>query len=121
MNQRVDIAERTFDFSVRRVNLCKVLDEKAGVGGILYKQLLRSGTSIGANVEESQSAQSKADFISKLEISLKEAKETRYWLRILIATNIVEENKLLPLLGENEEIIRIIAAIVVKTKQNQSK
>ena len=121
MNQRVDIAERTFNFAVRIVNLCKVLDEKSGVGKVLYNQLLRSGTSIGANVEESQAAQSKADFISKLEIALKEAKEARYWLRILIATNIVEENKLLPLLGENEEITRIIASIIVKTKQNQSK
>jgi four helix bundle protein len=121
MTQRVNIAERTFNFSVRVVNLCKALDEKPGVGRVLYNQLLRSGTSIGANVEESQSAQSKADFTSKLEIALKEAKETKYWLRLLTATNIVEENKLLPLIAENEEIIKIIAAIIIKTKQNHSK
>jgi hypothetical protein len=66
MTQRVDIAERTFNFSVRVVNLCKALDEKPGVVRVLYNQLLRSGTSIGANVEESQSAQSKAYFTSKL-------------------------------------------------------
>ncbi|MDZ8264542.1 four helix bundle protein [Nostoc sp. ChiQUE01b] len=77
--------------------------------------------SIGANVEESQSAQSKADFVSKLQISLKEAKETKYWLRILVTTGIVEDNKLLPLIKENEEIIKVIAAIVVKTKPNNSK
>lgn len=78
MNQQKDITDRTFNFAVRIVNLCKVLDEKPGVRRVLYKQLIRSGTSIGANVEESQSAQSKADFVHKLEISLKEARETRY-------------------------------------------
>jgi len=121
MNQHQHITDRTFNFAVRIVNLCKALDEKPGVGKVLYKQLIRSGTSIGANVEESQSAQSKADFLSKLQIALKEAKETKYWLKILIASNIVEENKLLSLIKENEEIIKVIAAIVVKTKQNQSK
>ncbi len=121
MNQQQHITDRTFNFAVRIVNLCKILDEKPGVGRVLYKQLIRSGTSIGANVEESQSAQSKADFVSKLQISLKEAKETKYWLRILVTTGIFEEHKLLPLITENEEIIKIIAAIVVKTKQNNSK
>jgi four helix bundle protein len=121
MNQHQHITDRTFNFAVRIVNLCKILDEKPGVGRVLYKQLIRSGTSIGANVAESQSAQSKADFLSKLQIALKEAKETKYWLRILITTVIVEEHKLLPLVTENEEIIKIIAPIVVKTKQNESK
>ncbi|WP_026736217.1 four helix bundle protein [Fischerella sp. PCC 9605] len=121
MSQQIDITNRRFNFSVRIVNLCKVLDEKPGVGRVLYKQLIRSGTSIGANVEESQSAQSKADFVHKLEIALKEARETRYWLRILISTQIIESSKLLSLLTESEEIIKIIAAIIVKTKQNNSK
>jgi four helix bundle protein len=121
MSQQIDITNRTFNFAVRRVNLCKVLDEKPGVGRVLYKQLIRSGTSIGANVEESQSAQSKADFVHKLEIALKEARETRYWLRILTTTQIIESSKLLPLLTESEELIKIIAAIIVKTKQNYSK
>ncbi|MBD0390728.1 MAG: four helix bundle protein [Nostoc sp. C3-bin3] len=121
MNQQIDITNRTFNFAVRIVNLCKVLDEKPGVGRVLYKQLIRSGTSIGANVEESQSAQSKADFVHKLEISLKEARETRYWLRIMMTTQIIESSKLSSLLAESEELIKIIAAIVVKTKQNNSK
>ena len=110
---------RTFDFSIRIINLCKVLDESLGVARTLSKQLLRSGTSIGANVEESQSAQSTADFVHKLEIALKEGRETRYWLRLLIATELMSENRLLPLLGEINELIKIIAAIVVKTKQNR--
>ncbi|NJL81472.1 MAG: four helix bundle protein [Richelia sp. RM2_1_2] len=121
MNQQIDITERTFNFAVRIVNLCKTLDEKPGVGRVLYKQLLRSGTSIGANVEESQAAQSKSDFVSKLAIALKESKETKYWIKILIETKIVEQNRLLPILSENEEIIKIIATIIVKTKQNNSK
>ncbi len=113
------ITDRTFDFSIRLINLCKVLDESSGVARTLSKQLLRSGTSIGANVEESQSAQSTADFVHKLEIALKEGRETKYWLRLLIATELIPENRLLPLLGEINELIKIIAAIVVKTKQNR--
>jgi four helix bundle protein len=83
------ITDRTFEFAIRIVKLCKVLDESPGVVQTLSKQLIKSGTSIGANVEESQSAQSTADFINKLEIALKEAKETRYWLRLLIATELI--------------------------------
>ncbi len=113
------ITDRTFEFAVRIVNLCKVLDETSGVSRTISKQLLRSGTSIGANVEESQAAQSTADFVHKLEIALKEGRETRYWLRILIATELIAEERLLPILGETNELIKIIAAIVVKTKQNR--
>ena len=102
---------------MRVVNLCKVLEENPGVGRTLAKQLIRSGTSIGANVEESQAAQSKADFIHKLQIALKEARETRYWLRLLIAVELFPDSRLRPLLNESEEIIKIIAAIVVKTKR----
>ncbi len=107
--------------AVRIVHLCQFLDEQPGVARTLSRQLLRSGTSIGANVEESQSAQSTADFVHKLEISLKEAKETRYWIRLLIASSVVPESRLLPLLGEANELIKILAAIVVKTKQNHQK
>ena len=69
MNEIIPFTDRTFDFAVRIVNLCKVLAEKPGVARTLAKQLIRSETSIGANVEESQAAQSTADFIHKLEIS----------------------------------------------------
>lgn len=83
-----DIRERTFDFVVRIVKLCQYLDEKPGVGQTLGKQLLRSGTFIGANIEEAQAGQSKPDFISKNAIALKEARETLYWLRLLAATKV---------------------------------
>ncbi len=115
MNQ--DITERTFDFAVRIVRLCQSLEEKPGVPRTLAKQLLRSGTSIGANVEEARAGQSKADFINKNAIALKEARETHYWLRLLIATEIVSQNKLNKLLQESEELKRILGAIIVNSKK----
>ncbi|WP_293030805.1 MULTISPECIES: four helix bundle protein [unclassified Moorena] len=84
--RKKDIQERTLNFSVRIVNLCKFLRQNGGTGYDLSKQLIRCGTSIGANVEEAQNAESKRDFIHKMSISLKEARETNYWLKILIAT-----------------------------------
>ena len=82
-NKPYDICDRTFQFALRIINLCTFLNEKPGVARELSKQLIRSGTSIGANLQESQSAQSTADFIHKLEIALKEAKETKYWLSLI--------------------------------------
>ena len=83
-----DIQDRTFAFAVEIVRLCQRLDEKPGAGRTLSKQLLRSATSIGANMEEAQAGQSKADFISKTSIALKEARETLYWLRLLAAAQV---------------------------------
>lgn len=116
-----DICERTFEFSVRIVNLCRFLNETQVTARELSKQLIRSGTSIGANVEESRAAQSTADFIHKLEIALKEARETRYWLRLLIATNLIPENRLLPLLDEINELMNILATMIIKAKENRKK
>jgi four helix bundle protein len=115
------ISERTFEFAVRIVNLCKFLDEANGTFRTISRQLIRSGTSIGANVEESQAAQSKADFIHKLAIALKASKETQYWLKLLLATELVPPARLNNLLNESHEITKIIAAIIIKTKQNQTK
>ena len=96
-----DICERTFEFSVRIVNLCRFLNKQGYEIRDLSRQLIRSGTSIGANVEEAQAGQSTADFISKLKIALKEARETRYWLRLLVATELVREERLIPLIRRN--------------------
>ncbi len=119
MSEPAQITERTFEFAVRVVKLSQVLEEQPSVGRTLSKQLIRSGTSRGTNVEEAQSGQSRADFVSKLPIALKETRETRYWLRLLIATNLMSENRLLPLLQESEELIKILASIIVQTKRNQ--
>jgi four helix bundle protein len=77
---------------------------------------LRSGTSIGANVEEAQAGQSKPDFISKYSIALKEARETVYWLRLLIATEVLPAQRLSELQNEAEELMRIIGSIIVSAK-----
>ena len=111
-----DIQERTLSFSIRIVKLCKFLREKDGIGYELSKQLIRSGTSIGANVEEAQNAESKPDFIHKMSISLKEARETNYWLKILIATEKTLEQRLLLLLNESNELISILHAIIKNSK-----
>lgn len=119
MTEPIPITDRTFEFAVRIINLCKTLDENPGAGRTLSKQLIRSGTLIGANVEEAQSGHSTADFVYKLEIALKETRETRYWLKLLIASEIISESRLLPLLGESNELIKILATIIVKAKQKR--
>jgi four helix bundle protein len=73
---------------------------------------LRSGTSVGANVEEGQAGQSRADFVSKLSIACKEARETHYWLRLLSATKLVPESRLTGLLDEANQLIAILTAII---------
>ena len=80
---------------------------------------MRSGTSIGANVEEAQAGQSKADFIAKMSIARKEARETHYWLRLLRESEIVTEGQLFEIIKDVDEIIRILTAIV-KTSQTRS-
>src|SRR5580765_4542805 len=81
-----DITERTFQFAISVVQLCRKLDQKPGISRSLSRQLLRSGTSIGANMEEAQAGQSRADFLHKCSVALKEARETHYWLRLLRAS-----------------------------------
>jgi len=81
-------------------------------------QLLRSGTSIGANVEEGQAGQSRADFIAKHYIACKEARETNYWLRLLAACNIFPESQLADLTEESNELIAILTTIVKNAKKN---
>ena len=110
------ITERTFAFAVRIVKLCQTVGSTAGVSQPLVRQLIRSGTSVGANVEEAQAAQSRADFIHKMEIALKELRETRYWLRLLVATDLMSEERMKGLIGESEELVKIMSKIVVNTK-----
>lgn len=116
-NPPKDIVVRTFDFAVAIIHLCVKLDARPGVGRILMSQILRAGTSVPANVEEAQAAQSKADFISKMSIALKEARETHLRLRLLVPARVVPENDLNPLIQEADEIRRVIGAIIVSTKR----
>ena len=84
----------------------------------MSKQLLRAGTSIGANLEEARAGQSRADFINKNAIALKEARETLYWLRLLTAADLVSEPRVAELRSEAEELTRILAAIIVSAKSS---
>ncbi|MGF2037243.1 MAG: four helix bundle protein [Nostoc sp. CmiVER01] len=121
MNQQLSIADRTKALAIRIVKACTFLDEKPGVCRILSKQLLRSGTSIGANVKEAQSAQSDKDFLSKLEIALKEERETEYWLEILIESELVDKSKFDSLLQETREIGKILVSSTQKVKEKINK
>ena len=114
-----DIRERTFDFALRIVKLCQLLDSQPGVGRTLGRQLLKSGTSVGANMEEAQAGQSKLDFISKNAIALKEARETIFWLRLLAAAKIMPAGRLAELQTEAQELSKIIGSIVVSAKKRK--
>ena len=113
-----EISERAFEFAVRVVKLCQNFDSRPGVSRTLSNQLLRSGTSVGANLEESKGGQSRADYLTKVSIALKEARETHYWLRLLIATDIVPANQLSSLLDESNQITAILTTIVKKLKSH---
>ncbi len=108
------IESKSFDFAVRTVNLYKYLAfEKQEY--VLSKQLLKSGTSIGANVSEAQKAQTKADFNSKMNVSLKEANETYYWLRLLSKTDYLSQSEFDSIEKDIKEIIAILTSICKKT------
>jgi four helix bundle protein len=117
MTDNQGIQERTLTFAVRIVKLCRFLHEKGGVERILSSQLIRSGTSIGANVREAQSAQSDKDFLHKMEISLKEARETEYWLIVLVESEAIHQEKVKSLKQEIDIIIRILVTITKKIKE----
>lgn len=108
------IESKSFDFAVRIVNLYKHLNfEKKEF--VLSKQLLKSGTSIGANVAEAQKGQTKPDFNTKMNIALKEANESYYWLRLLYQTDYLTEKEFKSLEKDIDEIIAILISICKKT------
>jgi four helix bundle protein len=112
-----EICDRTRAFALRIIKVYQAL-ERNEVGRILGRQMLRSGTSIGANVEEAQAGQSKADFVSKMSIALKEARETRYWLILLREAELLPANRLDAILTETEEIIKVLYSIIRSAKGN---
>ena len=112
----LDIRPRTFRFAVRVVKLCRRL-EQAGASRNLVWQLLGAATSVGANAEEAQAGQSRADFISKNAICLKEARESHYWLRLLHAAEVSDDSELPALEQEALELSRIFGAIITSAKR----
>lgn len=109
------IIDKTFKFSLDIISLYQNLQDEKEY--ILSKQLLRSATSIGANVEEASAAQSKRDFINKMSIASKEARETKYWLKLLDKSNLTQLN-ISPFLKEIEHIINILTKIIITTQTN---
>ena len=114
------ILNKSFDFSVRIINLYRYLMNNSKEY-VLSKQILRSGTSIGANVNEAIEAQSKKDFISKMGIALKETSETIYWLRLLHATKYITKKQFDSICADAYEIKRIISSIILSSKEKGGK
>ena len=111
------LVDKSFQFAIRTVKLYKYLCEDKKEF-ILSKQLLRAGTSIGANINESQDAQSKNDFVSKLSISLKEGRESKYWLELLKETDYLTNKEAERILNDLEEVIKLLVSIIKTTKEN---
>ena len=115
------IVKKTEDFSDRIIKMYKYLQLKQEGNRDILKQVLRSGTSIGANTAESQFAQSDADFLTKLTIALKEANETKFWLKRLYAGDYLTEKEYKSIINDNEEIISILVKITGTLKQRTQK
>jgi four helix bundle protein len=114
------ILDRTFRFAVEIVKLGLELDRSGNVGRVLAAQVLRSGTAVGSQVEEAQAAESKADFVSKMAVGLKESREVHYRLRVLAAAGLGTDGTIDRLTQEADEIRRILAQIIVNTKRGRA-
>lgn len=109
------LVDKSYDFSLGIIALYKKLASKNEY--VLSKQIIRSGTSIGANINEAQSAQSKKDFIHKLSISLKEARETSYWLRLLRDSDFINVTDFKDLFDKYNELLRLLTSVILTTKK----
>ena len=110
MKKENPVLEKSYALALRIVELYKYLTEEKKEF-VLSKQILRSGTSIGANVEEAEGAQSEKDFLSKMSIAYKEARETKYWLRLLNDSGYLEKNPTDSLFHDIEEVLKLIGSI----------
>ena len=119
MTQDNILIDKSIDFAIRMTNCYKYLMEEKNEY-IMSKQMFRNGTSIGANIHEGVQAQSKADFVSKLGIALKEASETSYWLVILNKANYLDEKLYLSLKEDLDSMIRILVASLKTSKKNMA-
>ena len=114
-NKSAKVRDRAYAFSLDIIQLYQNIKKRNEF--VLSKQLLRSGTSIGANIEEASAAQSRKDFVAKMSVASKEARETLYWLRLLRDSNICTEKELAGTIEESKQIIKMLTAIV-KITQN---
>jgi four helix bundle protein len=116
--QPIDIVGRTFTYAVRVIRLVRAMPRDVG-GQVAPRQLARSGTSVGANVEEAQAAQSRADFVRRMNIARAEAKGCLYWLRLAAESEILPRRRLQAILVEADEIIRVWTAIVSSARRSK--
>jgi len=114
------VCEKSFKFAIRVVNLYKMLKNERKEC-VLCKQLLRSGTSIGANVREATNAESNADFIHKLSVAQKECDETCYWLELLYETNYINKSEFNSIHNDALELLKIIRSIILSVKERSKK
>ena len=117
MEDKNVIRRKSFDFAVRVVKLCQFVS-KTHHESVLTRQLLKSGTSIGANIRESNNAESGADFIHKVGIAQKECDETLYWLELMKATGYLTENEFDSVVKDCNELMKIIRSIILTRKAN---
>ena len=120
-SREFDLEERLIDFAVRVIRTAESLP-KSRVGNHIAGQLIRSGTSPAPNYGEAQSAESRSDFIHKMKLCLKELRETRIWLLMIVRANLIKPtSRIEPLLDENDQLISIFVASIKTAKQNQKK
>jgi four helix bundle protein len=115
-----DIQERTFNFGVQVIELVDRIPRTVA-GEVLAKQLIRSGTSVGSNMQEADGAESKKDFIHKVAVAYKEARESRHWLATLQATIMKHDAQVSTLWKESDEIVRILFAILNSARQSPNR
>jgi len=118
-SEEKDLLPRTKMFARRIIRLYCALSKTDTVAQVLGKQVLRSGTSVGANYREANRARSKAEFVSKMGDCLKEADETLYWLELLLEENVVSEKRLQPLASEANELVAILITIIKKARGHE--
>ena len=116
---RSDIRDRAFNFAVRCIDVARFLEKQSGVSRVLANQLLRSATSVGANLEEARAAESRADFLHKMRIAQKEAREANYWLRLIQESYPDHRERFRELTSESSEILKVISKIIVNTLNNR--
>ena len=114
---RNEVLELSFEFAVKIVGFTKIVMKNSRDNFVIANQLLKSGTSIGANVEEANGAQSKKDFTAKMYIAFKEARETNYWLRLIKETGIVQYNEIDELIKESISLIKLLSKITKSLRE----
>jgi four helix bundle protein len=120
---RIDIYDRVFEFAARVTRMERVLSTSRVrvVNRNALNQLVRSATSIGANLEEARATHTRTDFHNKLRIALKEAREAHYWLRLIAAEGTITPSKLASLVGEADELVAILTTIAIRTNANRTR